>query len=142
MHDPTTYVEHPRWCDPDRCTAEPLDAAGSPTHTLAGEHQSAPLVLDTSAFIRPPRPPVTLQLFRTQTAAPSTTFAVLRTGGSLTSAPFGAAARLIEQVSALFALNRDAAPGERHEREEPPGGPLPPDVGGWSVGRGEDGGAQ
>jgi hypothetical protein len=86
------------------CTADPAapPMVGYRPASVAGEHRSAPLVIDTSAFVWSPRQPVTVRLFRAHAPWTTVTFAVLRVGDERLSVPLDSARVLLGQVSALF----------------------------------------
>lgn len=96
--------EHPMWCDPTRCTADPASQADGFRSDLGGEHRSAPVpVRLTSAVLLPVRDGTA---WLTSACAPWTcdTYLRVQVGDVHLSMPAADARRVLADLSALLRL--------------------------------------
>jgi hypothetical protein len=105
--EPTAPValEHPSWCDPERCTANPT-ATDRASYRVGhgGEHRSAPIGLDLGASIEL-LPARSGSAYLSEAAAPwrCSPYLRVRVGGAGVSLPVENARPLLVALSALVA---------------------------------------
>lgn len=96
--------DHPAWCDPTRCTADPASQIGGYRSDLGGEHRSAPVpVRLTSAVLLPVRDGTA---WLSEACAPWTcdTYLRVQVGDLRLSMPVADARRVLADLSALTCL--------------------------------------
>jgi hypothetical protein len=100
-----TPLEHPSWCDPERCTADPA-ARDRASYRVGhgGEHRSAPSGPDLSASIEL-LPARSGTAYLSEAAAPwhCSPYLRVRVGGAGVSLPVDDARPLLAGLSALVA---------------------------------------
>jgi hypothetical protein len=97
--------QHPSWCDPSRCTADPSTQADGYRSDVGGEHRSAdvPLNIGTGSWPVPP----TGVAFLTESVAPwqcSTFLRIVVDGGTEVSMGVESAGPLLAALTDLVAF--------------------------------------
>jgi hypothetical protein len=96
--------DHPAWCDPTRCTADPARQTDGYRSDLGGEHRSVPVpVRLTSAVLLPVRDGTA---WLSEACAPWTcaTYLRVQVGDVHLSMPAADARRVLADLSALLSL--------------------------------------
>ena len=96
--------DHPAWCDPIRCTADPASQTDGYRSDLGGEHRSAPVPVRLTAAVLLPVRDGTAWL--TSACAPWTcaTYLRVQVGDVHLSMPVADARRVLADLSALLSL--------------------------------------
>lgn len=98
----TGRVDHPAWCDPTRCTADPATQTDGYRSDLGGEHRSAPVPVSLAgAFLLPVRDGTA---WLSAACAPWTcdTYLRVQVGDVHLSMPAENARRVLADLSALL----------------------------------------
>ncbi|MBO3737987.1 hypothetical protein [Actinoplanes flavus] len=96
--------QHPAWCDPSRCTAEPSTQADGYRSGVGGEHRSADLPLAVRPAVWPT--PDRIEAFLTEAIAPwrcATFLRIMADGEEVASIPAESAAPILAALSELVA---------------------------------------